>query len=386
MAEGIPVIKIKNIREDCTVDTSEVDCVPETILTSKLKKFVLKDGDILIAMTGATAGKIGRLRTREPFLLNQRVARLEPLSIDYDFFWSIVSSHDYQRRFFLLADGAAQPNMSGSQIGSVEIPLPPLAEQKKIAAILSAYDDLIENNTRRIKILEEMAQAIYREWFVHFRFPGHKKVKLVNSPLGPIPGGWAPNRLADLAEEVRRSVQPSEVDPGTPYIGLEHLPRKSIALSAWGAASEVQSTKLVFRPGEILFGKIRPYFHKVAVAPLDGVCSSDTIVIRPKTPQLFGLVVACVSSEPFVKHATQTSQGTKMPRANWDVLVRYPVPTPPDSLLAAFNERFTQIVDLIHNLIFRNRNLRRTRDLLLPKLIYGEVDVSRLDIQGDEAI
>lgn len=187
-------------------------------------------------------------------------------------------------------------------------------------------------------------------------------------------------KLGDIAQ-MRRSVNPDQINPETPYFGLEHIPRKSIALTEWRAASEVKSTKLVFKRGEILFGKIRPYFHKVGVAPIDGVCSSDTIVISSKASDYFSIVLACVSSEDFVNHATQTSQGTKMPRADWNVLIKYPIVIPPLSLLSRFNEFMLDIVYLIQNMIFRNRNLRRTRDLQLPKLISGEIDVEKLDIK-----
>lgn len=198
---------------------------------------------------------------------------------------------------------------------------------------------------------------------------------MVESELGMVPEGWEVRRLGDIARETRRSVNPEKINPETPYIGLQHIPRKSIALSEWGMAGEVKSTKLSFKSGEILFGKIRPYFHKVSVAPLDGVCSSDTIVISPKDSDYFSIVLACVSSEEFVNHATQTSQGTKMPRANWKILIRYPVVIPPLPLLIRFDEFMQNVINQIQNMIFRNRNLSSTRDLLFPKLISGEVKV-----------
>jgi type I restriction enzyme S subunit len=277
--------------------------------------------------------------------------------------------------------GSAQPKLSQANLKAIKLLLPPLPIQRKIAAILSAYDRLIENNTRRIEILEEMARSIYREWFVKFRFPGHEQVQMVDSELGPIPEGWEVKQLGEIAQDIRRSVKPDQIDPETPYFGLEHLPRKSIALSEWGTASQVQSTKLAFHKGEILFGKIRPYFHKVGVAPVEGVCSSDAIVIKAKTTDYFSIVLACVSSEEFVAHATQTSQGTKMPRANWDVLIKYPVAIPPLPLVCQFNEFVQNTLAQIHNLIFKNINLRQTRDLLLPRLISGEIDVENLDIK-----
>jgi type I restriction enzyme S subunit len=119
----------------------------------------------------------------------------------------------------------------------------------------------------------------------------------------------------------------------------------------------------------------------VGVAPFDGVCSSDAIVISPKAPEYFSLVLACVSSEAFVNHATQTSQGTKMPRANWEVLTKYPIVMPSRPVLLRFDQFVRDIVDQIINSVFRGNNLRRTRDLLLPKLISGEIDVSNLDIR-----
>ncbi len=293
---------------------------------------------------------------------------------DKDFLFYLFK---YRQVYFAnQAYGAAIQNVNTTILRDMEVSLPPFPTQHRIASILSTYDDLIENNTRRIQILEEMAQRLYREWFVYFRFPGHEKVKMVRG----VPEGWEVKRLGDVVEEVRRSVDPTEIDPDTPYFGLEHLPRKSIALSEWGKASEVQSSKLEFKKGEILFGKIRPYFHKVGVAPIDGVCSSDTIVIASKAPKYFSVVLACISSEEFVNHATQTSQGTKMPRANWNVLVKYPILIPPQPIYGMFDELMQNVVAEITNLLFRNRNLRRTRDMLLPKLVSGEVEVEKMAI------
>jgi type I restriction enzyme S subunit len=187
-------------------------------------------------------------------------------------------------------------------------------------------------------------------------------------------------RLGELVDQIRDGINPDSIDPNTPYFGLEHLPRKSITLSDWGIASEVQSTKLIFKKDDILFGKIRPYFHKIGIAPLPGVCSSDIIVIRPQSTNWLGLVLCCTSSGEFVEQATATSQGTKMPRANWDVLVKYQLAFPPQPIMRQFNEFIIEIVSLLQNFIFRNKSLRRTRDLLLPKLISGELDVSELDI------
>ncbi|MDA0834867.1 MAG: restriction endonuclease subunit S [Planctomycetota bacterium] len=344
------------------------------------KTLLIPAGAVCVSCIGWQMGKA--IVTSRPSFTNQQLHSIIPSS-DVNPLFLYYSLSTRREEFLSLgsAGGVRTPIINKSVFSDLKVLMADLSLQHKIAGVLSAYDDLIENNTRRIAILEEMAQAIYREWFVNFRFPGHDKVKLITSPLGKIPEGWKPLRLGDMAKEVRRGVDPSQVAPDTPYIGLEHLPRRSITLGEWGKAADVQSTKLAFRKGEILFGKIRPYFHKVGVAPVDGVCSSDAIVIVPTSASAFGPVVCCVSSDDFVRHATQTSQGTKMPRANWDVLVKYPLPIPPDDLLNHFNETISDVVGTLRLLMMKNRNLRATRDLLLPKLINGQLDVEELDIE-----
>src|SRR5207249_1684583 len=109
-------------------------------------------------------------------------------------------------------------------------------------------------------------------------FPG----SFEGSELGEIPKGWEIGRLGDVAVHPRRGIQPSEIEPSTPYIALEHMPKRCIALADWGTADGLESNKFEFRKGEILFGKLRPYFHKVGVAPANGVCSTDIVVVTPR--------------------------------------------------------------------------------------------------------
>ena len=244
--------------------------------------------------------------------------------------------------------------------------------QRKIGEMLFAYDDLIENNRRRMALLEEAARQLYREWFVRLRFPGHEHTRITNG----VPEGWQPRTLGDLCEEVRESVKPEALELDTPYIGLEHMPRRSISLSEWGTVEQVTSSKHRFREGEILFGKIRPYFHKVGLAFLDGVASSDAIVMRPLSTKLRGVVLMTVSSDPFVAMTAQTMrEGSKMPRADWKQMQQYGVPLPPDGLLSNFESAVQFIVEQLKTLTFANHKLRAARDLLLPRLMSGEIAI-----------
>lgn len=271
--------------------------------------------------------------------------------------------------------GTTQDNLSLDKLLRFDFLVPPLPTQQRIAAILSSYDDLIENNTRRIAILEEMARRLYEEWFVHFRFPGHEEVEFADD----LPAGWRKVGLGELVMEKRDAINPDAIDPETPYVGLEHIPRRSITMREWSAVSSVQSTKLSFVENDILFGKIRPYFHKVALAPMEGVASSDTIILRAFEPEHMPLALCCASSDAFVDHATQTSNGTKMPRANWKVLSQYPVYLADPQTMKRFSAFLLPLLQKLKMMNRQNGNLRAQRNLLLPKLVSGEIDVSEAE-------
>jgi type I restriction enzyme S subunit len=209
---------------------------------------------------------------------------------------------------------------------------------------------------RQMALLEESARLLYREWFVRHHFPGHEHARITNG----IPEGWDRKTLGDICTDLRETVSPDAVEPDTPYIGLEHIPRRSISLTEWGTAEAVTSTKLHYKTGDILFGKIRPYFHKVGIAFTDGVTSSDAIVIRANTDELRSLVLMVVSSDEFVAEASQTMrEGSKMPRADWKHMIKYPVILPPTGLLADFTETVTAITDQLRNLCFQNKKTPR---------------------------
>ena len=384
-SDGIKLLTAKVIK-DGAIDETRLEYISEETYAWWMRRGYPQLGDILLT-TEAPLGEVALLRSTEPVALAQRVILLRgnPSIVDQLYLFAALRSPLLQARLRQRATGTTVLGIKQRELRQVEVPLPPLPTQRKIAAILSAYDDLIENNNRRIKLLEEMAERIYREWFVDFRYPGHENIPLIDSELGPIPQGWRWQRLHELAAESRESVDPAAIDPATPYVGLEHMPARSIAISDWGSAVEAGSRKYRFMSGDVLFGKIRPYFHKVGVPPVDGICSTDAIVIRVRKPGYFGLTLAVVSSDAFVQVAVQTSQGTKMPRANWTVLEQYPIAVPPPMLVERFDALARDSVTLIHRLVMSNRLLRSTRDLLLPRLISGAVDVTDVDIAMPEA-
>jgi len=273
--------------------------------------------------------------------------------------------------------GAAQQHFNVTVAKELKLLLPPRKDQDKIAAILSAYDDLIANNQRRIALLTSMAEEIYREWFVRLRFPGADG-EAVNKG---VPIGWSRKELGALLAESKRPLKMADLATVERYVGLEHIPRKTVVLDAWGQPESVDSDKLRFEAGEILFGKIRPYLHKVSIAPFSGACSTDTIVLKQRQHETALFAYFTVFSDTFIDLATAASNGTKMPRANWHFLKNVEVTVPPDDLLNSFNHVAKPMIDQAAALLKVSQSLCQTRDALLPRLISGKLKVDHLDIR-----
>lgn len=375
---------------DIVPDLINWDSVPYCNINShEFQKYKLNKGDIVIARTGATTGYAKYIRKEVNAVFASYLVRITiDESNDAEFISKIIESKIYKKFIQSQLTGSAQPQANAQVLTSFEISLPPKQIQSQVASILSAYDDLIEINTNRIKLLEEIAQRLYTEWFVKFRFPGYEKVRMVDSgaECGFIPEGWEIRKIGDIAKQKRNSVNPEKIDQNTPYVGLEHIPRKAMVLSVWGAAEDVKSSKLSFQKGDILFGKIRPYFHKVVVAPLDGVSSTDAIVIIPKEEKLRSLIFLCVFSALFVSYATQTSQGTKMPRAEWSTLEEFPIVVPRDDMLSRFNTIINGLIDEMQIIMQKNRNLIKIRDLLISQLINGKREIKDVSIFKENCV
>lgn len=372
-ADGVPFLRSQNITA-FRLNVDSIKFIPPDF-HEKLRKSALRPGDVAVVRTGypGTACVIPTTFTElncADLVVITPSKELSPyyLAAIFNSAWGVASVAGN-------LVGVAQQHFNVGAAKELEVLLPPRPVQDRIAGILSAYDELIENSQRRIRILEAMARALYREWFVHFRFPGHENHPRAPSPLGEIPEGWEVRPLGEIAESMRRNVPKGKLDQEQPFVGLEHIPRRSLALDDWETVDELGSNKLEFKKGEVLFGKIRPYFHKVSVAPFDGLCSADTIVIRARAPGHFSAVVACVSSDAFVAEANATSSGSKMPRANWGVLEKYQVVIPNGRVAEKFAVLFENIVAEQQVLISRTQNLRRTRDLLLPRLLSGQLEL-----------
>ena len=356
-----------------------------------LPKQIRNSGTYPIISSSGTSGLHNEFKVEGPGVVTGRYGTLGEVFYVSGRFWPLntslyvqdFKSHDPKFVYYYLQtvlsanfnSAGAVPGVNRNVLHKLAVPEPPKA-QKKIAAILSAYDDLIENNKRRIALLEKMAEEIYCEWFVRMRFPGHKKVKFVKG----VPEGWEVRPIASISGEIRKGVKKKDLSDSEKYLGLEHIPREQITIIESATGDSVESNKLLFQERDILFAKIRPYLHKVALVHFSGACSSDAIVIRPKSREFEGFLLFTVFSKTFIELATTASKGTKMPRADWDFLKKLEIKIPDDELLEAFQRHFDKAFTQIINLVKSNEILAASRDRLLPRLISGKLCVEDLDI------
>jgi len=277
--------------------------------------------------------------------------------------------------FKSLNSDAAVPGLNRNTAYAQEVLLPPCPTQEQIANVLSTYDDLIENNTKRIKILEEIVQAIYREWFVHFHFPGYEKVKMVNNntEFSKIPEGWKIGKLEDIGELIKQPY--TDGDENLPLVDMSRMQSGTLAINGVGKSSDLSTSRIIFIKDDVLFGSIRTYLYKVVLAPFRGITNISVFVIRPRAIFLKAFLTISMFKKETIDWTNQYSTGTKMPVIKWDVMRGMPVIIPTRTILKSFQNAIWPMLEQIQSFYYINAKLRQARDLLLPKLINGEIRV-----------
>lgn len=289
-----------------------------------------------------------------------------------------------------MAGASGRQRADIAAVENISVPAPPLPIQRRIASILSAYDNLIENNTRRIAILEEMARRIYEEWFVHFRFPGHEKVKMVDSELGKIPEGWKVKAIPDAID-----INPTtrlQKDGLKPFVPMNCLSDNSMVITGHKMREGNSGSK--FKNGDTLFARITPCLENgktgfVQFLPNDATVafgSTEFSVLRSKS--LSSEIVYLLSrTNSFRDNAIKSMSGaTGRQRVKESCFDSYLFAHPNKEIILNFTELVSPMFKEIFVLQRKNANLRTTRDFLLPKLISGEIDVSKLPEPEDATV
>lgn len=274
--------------------------------------------------------------------------------------------------------GAGVPTLNRNHLDSLEVEVPSLPTQRRIASILSAYDELIENNQRRIRILEDMARSLYHEWFVHFRYPGHESVPLVDSPLDQIPQGWELKRLAEIAVVNRAQINAKLAPEKLLYIDIASVsPGQIDSVTPYLFADAPGRARRVVQHGDVLWSCVRPNrrSHALVVHPeVNTIASTGFAVLTAKSVP-FTFLYFATTTDDFVSYLTNNASGAAYPAVTAATFEKAELLIPPSVLLERFGEVTIAMAEQAHTLQRQTANLRRTRDLLLPRLLSGQVNL-----------
>ena len=280
--------------------------------------------------------------------------------------------------------GVGVPTLNRNHLDNYELEIHEYPAQEKVSVILSNYDDLLELNTLRIELLEKTAKLIYDEWFVKFKFPGHEKVKMVDSALGEVPEGWSVRQLQDIANINKSNLGNREEFSEIKYIDISAVSKGEIsAIETLPLDTAPGRARRKVRHGDIIWSTVRPNLGAYALIldpPPDLIVSTGFAVISPKTISYCFLYQA-LTTEEFVGYLVNHTRGSAYPAVNTEDFENAKILLPPPQILQAYDNFAVNLYSLIHTLQEKNSSLRSTRDLLLPKLISGEIDVSNLDIK-----
>ncbi|MGS7363041.1 restriction endonuclease subunit S, partial [Klebsiella pneumoniae] len=412
---GIPLITAKIIKNGRIQEVSEFIAIDD--YDNWMVRGLPLEGDVVLT-TEAPLGEVAQLDARK-VALAQRVITLRGKKgiLENDYLLYLLQSSFVQNQLDGRASGSTVTGIKQSELREIILKLPPTTLQKSISHQLKCLDKKIDLNNKINQTLEQMSQTLFKSWFVDFdpvidnaldagnpipetlqsraelrqkvrngadfkplpvdirtRFPA----EFEETELGWVPKGWRIENFSEIAQLVKENVKSEDISTDVHYVGLEHLERKHILITNYGNGSEVSSNKSAFNKGDLLFGKLRPYFHKVAITPFSGICSTDILVFRAKEKYYKSLMAMYAFTDEFVAYANLRSTGTRMPRAEAKDLLKYKIVLPNENILEKFelllNDYWSK-GQLNNN---ESKQLTALRDTLLPKLISGELSLEDL--------
>ncbi|CAC9590391.1 Type I restriction-modification system, specificity subunit S [Bathymodiolus heckerae thiotrophic gill symbiont] len=298
-------------------------------------------------------------------------------NVDLNYLYLSLTSHNMLRVFNANAEARSGtfPQITFDSISDIEINLPPLDEQKSIADILVSFDDKIELLRAQNKTLETLAQTLFKEWFVKFNFP-NATGEMINSELGQIPKGWQVGKLEDIVLNIKKSLKKGDDLKGRKYIPIDEMPMRKLGLDSSKPIGDAQSSLIGFEPGDILFGAMRCYFHRVCFSTIKGVTRATAMVLRVKNELFFEFSLLLINQNSSVDYANQNSKGTTMPYAVWQgSFANMSIIIPSEDIAIKFSNLTSPLLAKIQKNISQAQILEKTRDALLPKLMSGNIRV-----------
>ena len=388
-ADGItqyPYIRARDIKAG-KINGDDLVYLDEEI-HKKLSEYIVTTNDVVITIVGASVGDVALVTEQfNGFNLTENAVRLTDFRDDVNpvFIAYVLNSQSYWELMQKIAGGSAQPKLGIYKIEGIPLNLPAYEQQNKIVDILSSYDNLIENNQRQIKLLEEAAQRLYKEWFVDLRFPGHENTPIVDG----VPEGWKQCLLGDINCSLESGSRPkggidaSLVD-GVPSIGAENV----IGLGCYNYSSEKLITKDFFSKmkrgklcdKDILIYKDGAYIGRTSLFQdgfphLEAAVNEHVFLLHAADEHIQYYLFFTLYQQEYYQKMQKLNKNAAQPGINSKSMMTLPVLLPTEDILDGFDAFATPLMHKIFNLAKQNRRLELARDRLLPKLMSGEIEV-----------
>jgi type I restriction enzyme S subunit len=355
--------------------------------------YLMKSGDMLVVMTdliqaAPILGGAIAVPEDDRFLHNQRLGLVEFIPeapIDKGFLYYLLNSPDYRAQVRGSATGATVRHTAPKRICDCNVLVPDtLAEQRQVSQVLSAYDDLIATNQRRIALLEDAAHRLYREWFVHLRFPGHESVPLKDG----VPEGWRKQPLASVADVNARSIGVRDKPDSVLYIDISSVSMGLIGeVTPYAFADAPGRARRRVDHGDVIWSCVRPNRRSYALIwePDEKLVASTGFAVLSAAAVPFSYLYFTTTTDAFVGHLEQNATGAAYPAVTARTFEDAEILVPSGDTLPAFDRVVLQKLEQIETLKKQNRALVRARDLLLPKLMSGQLDVSGIRLPEEAA-
>lgn len=368
---GIPFITISNITSTNHIDFTNTMFVQKEYYDNVADKRKAKLGDILYTVVGSYGIPV-LIKENMKFVFQRHIAILRPNEkLDSKFLYYSMLNKEFYMKADAVAVGAAQKTIGLASLRKLEIFCPSIEVQRRIANILSSYDDLIENSQKQIALLGEAAQRLFKEWFVDFHYPESEEKNVVDG----VPENWRYGTLGEIAYDSGKRCKKEMVNKFKYYLPIDCIPKKSLAYLEYKSVNEAESSLISFENNDILFGAMRPYFHKVVVARDNGLTRSTCFVLNAVENDYWAFLLILLFSEDSINYATQISVGTTMPYVRWKDFCNMPVLIPDENCVKQFTKLTAPIIDKIKSLSEGIISLQQARQRLLPKLMSGELEV-----------
>lgn len=377
---GPVFLGIKNVTDDGHLELSDIRHIAEEDYSKWTRRVEPKAGDIVFTYE-ATLNRYAIIPNGFRGCLGRRMAliRTDPKKVDTRFlFYHFFSPAWRQIITKNTLTGSTVDRIPLSTFPNFPVAVPALPEQRRIASILSAYDDLIENSQRRIRILESMARALYREWFVKFRFPGHENHRMVESALGKIPEGWGVRKLGDVAEVNRAQINARSAPEELHYIDISSVsPGQIDSITTYAFANAPGRARRIVQHGDVLWSCVRPNrrSHTLVVHPERDTIASTGFAVLTAVKVPFTFLYFATTTDDFVAYLTNNATGAAYPAVTAPTFEKADLLVPSPALLTKFGDATIPMAEERHTLQRQIQNLRRTRDLLLPRLLSGQIHV-----------